>query len=80
MSLQIKVCDWCGGEFAARRSDARWCSTACRVAGHRRRKGKTPHTAIRRTVASKERQRATGKGENPRTANRWDSRRWRSSL
>lgn len=33
-----KRCLSCGSEFQAKRSDAKYCSTACRVAGHRRSK------------------------------------------
>jgi len=76
MALQIKRCGWCGEEFAARRSDAKWCSTACRMAAHRRKTGKTGYGSVRRTRTSAERKAATGKGENPRTRNRYDHRRW----
>ena len=28
-------CDWCGGEFISKRSDAKFCSARCRTATHR---------------------------------------------
>jgi hypothetical protein len=30
-----RTCDHCGTEFQAKRSNARYCSTRCRVAAHR---------------------------------------------
>lgn len=33
----MPTCNGCGNEFESKRSDARFCSTRCRVAAHRRR-------------------------------------------
>lgn len=35
MEEKLFVCEWCGKEFLAKRTSARFCSTACRVAHHR---------------------------------------------
>lgn len=34
MSRQITTCGYCAGDFCPRRSDARYCSGACRQAAH----------------------------------------------
>lgn len=31
----VAECSWCGQSFGARRADADFCGTACRVAAHR---------------------------------------------
>lgn len=59
MASESKVCAYCTGTFQPRRSDAKTCSNACRVALHRRTKGAPP---TRRRRSSAARKRATGHG------------------
>jgi len=78
-----RVCRYCGREFKARRCDARYCSTGCRVAAYRRRKhveegedpahqggGEGEHGSLKRIpVAAERRQRKAVRedGEGART-------------
>lgn len=64
MPLYVKVCEHCKGEFPARRSHARFCSKACRVAAHRAKK--SPRWVRPRQTHSEERKQKTGDGSNPR--------------
>lgn len=53
-----KRCEQCGGGMYLMRADARYCSGACRVAGHREKRAKTTHlpanvTAKKRFVRAK---------------------------
>jgi len=35
MRARKKTCTWCGTEFVARKSNALYCSSNCRLIGHR---------------------------------------------
>ena len=61
MARYVKQCAWCGREFTATRSDARYCSSTCRKRHERR--GST-HAFIRPPVAKYEYEgRPPGEGE-----------------